>query len=255
MLLAVASRVAKLLTITGALGAFLIGAVTLYFLNFGGWVILLLFFLTANVLGRLSRTYVDTSAIQKKGGMRDWAQVGANGVLAGGAALFYAFGGGALALVMFGSSVAAATSDTWASEAGVLSKSPPVSITTFRIVPRGMSGGITWLGTMSSIVGSLIIAIAWYATFAPQNEPQYLFLASIVALAGVVGSFADSFLGATLQGHYWDPEGEQITEHSELNGEKLELCRGVRWIDNDVVNFLSNAIAVIVGGALSLLFL
>ena len=130
----------------------------------------LLLLLTSNVLGRLSRSQVDTSAIQKKGGPRDWAQVGANGVLAGGAALFYALGGGTLALVMFGASVAAATSDTWASEAGVLSRTPPVSITTFRVVPRGMSGGITWLGTMSSIVGSLVIALAWYATFVPYND-------------------------------------------------------------------------------------
>lgn len=227
----------------------------LYFLNFGGWVILLLFFLTSNVLGRLSRSQVDTSAIQKKGGPRDWAQVGANGVLAGGAALFYALGGGTLALVMFGASVAAATSDTWASEAGVLSRTPPVSITTFRVVPRGMSGGITWLGTMSSIVGSLVIALAWYATFVPYNDRSSLFLASIVALSGVVGAFVDSLLGATLQGHYWDPDKKQITEHSAIDGKKLELCRGVRWIDNDVVNFLSNAIAVMVGGGLSLLFL
>lgn len=181
--------------------------------------------------------------------------MGANGVLAGGAALFYSLGGGTLALVMFGASVATATSDTWASEAGVLSKTPPVSITTFRVVPRGMSGGITWLGTMSSIVGSLVIAMAWYATFAPYNESKFLFLASIVALSGVVGSFADSLLGATLQGHYWDPDGEQITEHSTRDGKRLELCRGVRWIDNDVVNFLSNAISVMIGGGLSLLFL
>jgi uncharacterized membrane protein len=76
-----------------------------------------------------------------------------------------------------------------------------------------------------------------------------------VALSGVVGAFVDSLLGATLQGHYWDPDKKQITEHSAIDGKKLELCRGVRWIDNDVVNFLSNAIAVMVGGGLSLLFL
>ncbi|MFA5467886.1 MAG: DUF92 domain-containing protein [Sphaerochaetaceae bacterium] len=253
--LAVIAWLWRLLTITGALMAILVGVVVFYFLGLGGWILLFLFFLTANILGRLSRSVVDASMIQKKGGRRDWAQVAANGILAGGAALYYGLGGGVLALVMFGSSVAAATADTWASEAGILSKIPPVSIRTFTPVPKGMSGGITWLGTFSSLLGSVIIAMGWYATFGDYREHKWLFLASIIAFAGIVGSLADSFLGATVQGHYWDAVNKRPCEHEELNGVKLELCRGIRWIDNDVVNFLSNAIAVALAGGLSLLFL
>jgi hypothetical protein len=46
-----------------------------------------------------------------------------------------------------------------------------------------------------------------------------------------------------------------VTEHEQRNGKKLELCRGIRWIDNDVVNFLSNVIAVLVGSGFSLIIL
>ena len=179
----------------------------------------------------------------------------ANGGLAAAAALLYGISGNRLALVMYGVAVAASTADTWAGEAGILSSKPPVSIRTFRPVPTGMSGGVSLLGTASSLLGSIMIATAWYATFADYSDNSWLFLASIVAVAGMVGSLADSYLGATIQGHYYDPKRKQITEHEERDGLKLELCRGIRWIDNDVVNFLSNVIAVLLGSGFSLIIL
>ena len=255
LVLALITLSLRWLTLSGAVCALLIGFISFRYAGFGGWVILMLFFVTANILGKVSRSIIGSivEGIQKKGGTRDWAQVLANGGLAGAAALYYGLGGGTLALVMYGSSVAACTADTWAGEAGILSKRPPLSIRTFRPVPPGMSGGVTWLGTASSLLGSLMIALAWYATFADYSDPSWVFLASIVAVAGAVGSVADSFFGATIQGHYHDPERNQVTEHEVRNGRKLPLCRGIRWIDNDVVNFLSNMVAVLVGSGLSLI--
>jgi uncharacterized protein (TIGR00297 family) len=258
LVVAIIAKVAKLLTLSGSVSAFVIGFLTFRFTGIGGWILLMLFFITANILSKLSRSIAKNtvlSGIQKKGGTRDWAQVLANGGLAGVAALFYGLSGEILALVMFGSAIAASTADTWAGEAGILSKRPPVSMRTFQIVPKGMSGGVTWLGTLSSLVGSAMIAIAWYATFAHYGDHTWLFLASIVAISGAIGSLADSFLGATVQGHYYDPKRKQITEHEQRDGVKFELCRGVRWIDNDVVNFLSNAVAVLVASGFSLIIL
>ena len=255
--LAVASFLLHWLTLSGAISALLVGFITYRFTGFGGWALLMLFFITANVLGKLSRAVSKSidNGIQKKGGTRDWAQVMANGGLAAASALLYGIGGSRLALVMFGVAIAASTSDTWAGEAGILSRKPPVSIKTFKPVPTGMSGGISLLGTLSSLLGSVLIAIAWYATFADYSDPTWGFLASIIAVAGMLGSLVDSYLGATLQGHYYDPESKRITEHEQRNGKKLELCRGIRWIDNDVVNFLSNVIAVILGWGFSLIIL
>ena len=254
---AVLATVLRWLTVSGAVSAFLIGFFAYRYTGAGGWVLLVLFFVTANVLGKLSKALSKhiVQGIQKKGGTRDWAQVMANGALAGAAALFFGLGGGRLALVMYGVSIAASTADTWAGEAGILSNRPPLSIRTFRPVPPGMSGGVTWLGTASSLLGSTMIALAWYATFANYHDTSWLFLASIVAVSGAIGSVADSFLGATVQGHYHDTKRNRITEHEERDGVKLELCRGIRWIDNDVVNFLSNVIAVIIGMGLSLIVL
>ncbi len=257
LLMAIASKALKWLTISGAISAFVIGFIVMRFLGIGGWALLLLFFVTATVLGRLSRHVASekTSSIQKKGGTRDWAQVLANGGLAAVSALLYGLGGGVIPIVMFGASLSASTADTWASEAGILSHRPPISILTGRPVPTGMSGGLSFLGTASSILGAIMIALAWYATFAGYTDPSWILLASVVAVSGVIGSFADSLLGATLQGHYYDPDREQVTEHETIDGKRFELCRGVRWIDNDVVNFLSNVIAVLIASGFSLILL
>jgi uncharacterized protein (TIGR00297 family) len=257
LLLGLVSWRLRWLTVNGAMSAVLVGSGVLHFTGFGGWLLLMLFFLTANVLGKIARAATPPAAegIQKKGGRRDWAQVMANGGLALSAALFYGMEGGTLALVMFGSAIAASTADTWAGEVGILSRKPPVSITSFQRVPTGLSGGISLLGTLSGLLGSLLIAIAWYGAFALDSNLSWVFLTSIITIAGFSGMIVDSLLGATLQGHYWDPERNQITEHDQRDGQRFELCRGVRWIDNDMVNFLSNAIAVLIGSGLSLIIL
>lgn len=255
--LVVVAKILKWLTVSGSIAALAIGFLSFYYMGPGGWFLLLLFFVTSNVLGIVSKpvAVVTASQIQKKRGCRDWIQVLANGGLAGAAALYYGLSGAMVALVMFGSALAESTADTWAGEAGILSKKLPISIRTGKPVPVGMSGGISLFGTLSAFVGSLIIAMSWYGAFAPYPDVSWLFLASIIAVAGMVGSFVDSFLGATVQGQYWDPENKQVTEHEGREGVRFELCRGIRWIDNDVVNFISNAAGVLVGWGLSFIVL
>lgn len=257
-LMAIVAWRLRWLTRSGAIAALCIGFIIFRFTGFFGWIILMLFFVTATVLGLISRratAHWETSELQKKGGTRDWIQVLANGGIAALAALLYGISSYPHALVMYGAALAASTADTWAGEAGILSRKPPVSIRTGQPVPPGMSGGVSFLGTVSSMVGSLMIALAWYGAFATYRDTTWVFLASIIAVAGIVGSLVDSLLGATIQGHYWDPEKKQITEHDYRDGKKLELCRGIRWIDNDVVNVLSNIIATLLASGLSLIIL
>ena len=51
--------------------------------------------------------------------------------------------------------------DTLASELGILSKSPPLLITTFKRVPPGTNGAMSVLGTAVSILGGGLIGLAF----------------------------------------------------------------------------------------------
>ncbi len=251
----VPSLVLHLLSVSGAVSALLVGVIIFTFTGLRGWLILMFFFVSANVIGKIAKrvSHLDLGVIHKKGGKRDWAQVMANGGMATLSALLYGITSSPVALVMFGAAIATATADTWASEAGVLSTKPPVSIITFRPVRTGMSGGVSLLGNLSSILGSILIAYLWYISYSLPSDPAAVLLASTVAAAGIIGSLIDSILGATLQGHYWDPERKIMTEKEEVDGMKLELCRGIRWIDNDVVNLVSNVISALLAAGFSLI--
>ncbi|NBK21473.1 MAG: DUF92 domain-containing protein [Spirochaetia bacterium] len=241
------------LSASGSAAAFLVGFGITYFLGFGGLTTMLLFFLFAGVLSKFAkiRSKVDVEDIQKKGSRRDGMQVFANGGMALVAAVLYGLSPSMVALVMFASSVAEAASDTFAGEIGILSKGQPVSIITGRKMKKGLSGAVSGLGSLAGLLGALFIAIYWMSNFLPL-EGKSLAYASIVAISGFFGCLMDSVLGATVQAHYYDQERDCLTEHPTSNGKKLPLERGFRWIDNDLVNLMSNVIASLLGASLIL---
>jgi uncharacterized membrane protein len=75
-------------------------------------------------------------------------------------------------------------------------------------------------------------------------------LAVAVVVGGISGAVVDSVIGATLQARRWCDACERETERFTHDcGTETRQLRGVSWLDNDVVNFVSNA----AGGILSVL--
>lgn len=237
---AISARLSGALTWGGAFGAFCIGLVATWMFGFGGLALLLLFFLSANLLGKISRKTLDIPAPSSG---RKLTQVLANGLLAMLCAVYYGLEPGPIPLMVFGAVLAEATADTWASEVGALSKVPPKSLVTHRHLPRGRSGGVTALGTLAAILGSFVIAVCWIGCFdvrIPGTFLKALSAGALIWVAGFIGCLVDSLLGALLQAQYHNPETEELVEQEWIDGKQLNLVRGLHWMDNDMVNLLSS---------------
>jgi len=154
--------------------------------------------------------FVSSSLVSNKT-TRNHRQVLANGGVAALAAL-------AGSWITFAGALAAATADTWASEIGRHSRTPPRLITNGTPVPTGTDGGMTLLGTAAGIAGAGLIAALSYV-LGQRDAPA-------IAVAGVVGMLVDSLLGATVQGK-------------------------VRWMDNDAVNLAATLTGAAFAGLLA----
>ncbi len=237
------------LTRSGIVLEFLLGMGITWPLGFGGLATILYFFIMAAVVGRCSkRMRTGFAGMEKKGSCRDGVQVFANGGLALICSLCYAWQQNPAFLVMFGASVAEASADTTAGDIGVLSAQTPVSILTWKPMPKGQSGAVTLQGLLASLVASFLVALVWQSCFLFPSADALRQLA-IVTACGFVGAAFDSFLGATCQAIYYDPERGGLTERErDGQGRPLERTRGIPWMDNDMVNFLSGLFASLLAG-------
>ena len=90
--------------------------------------------------------------------------------------------------------MAVATADTIASEIGIRDEKVWL-ITSFKKVDKGTNGGISVLGTVSSLAASFIISVVgWIIVFHTLDV-----LVLIPTLAGFAGNLLDSVFGATLE--------------------------------------------------------
>ena len=142
--------------------------------------------------------------------------------------------------------MATVTADTWATEIGVLSPHPPRLITSGRVVPPGTSGGVTLYGLGASAGGAILIGAAALALMAAERGHWLPLLLPAALAGGVAGSLFDSLLGATVQAMYRSPTGE-TEKRASREGRAFPLVRGWRWMNNDMVNFLSS----LAGGAVA----
>lgn len=241
--IAMAGRGARSLSPGGAVAAVAVGtAAATAGWNWAG--ILILFFVTSSALSRFRHAARESriSSIVEKGDERDAWQVMANGgvfavaaiLAAGGASIGWNWG-----MLGFGA-LAAATSDTWATEIGTLAGRPPRSIVSLQALPPGTSGGITLPGIVASLVGASLIAVAAYVTGAVDNPGPVL-------AGGIAGSLADSLVGATIQERRWCDECSQSTERRIHSCSRAtRIVGGVPGARNDFVNVVCTIVGALV---------
>jgi len=213
----------------------------------GGWswaFLLVAYFAAASVLTRAGKEQKEerVGGMVAKGGHRDFRQVIANGgiysIAAAGTVITAApwLAWGAVG------AIAAASSDTWATEIGTWLGGEPRSIVTRTYVRPGESGGVTAVGLLGSVAGALwVVLVVVLLGFS-----RGLGIAAVVA--GVGGSIADSLLGATVQ------ERRQCDVCGDLTERAVHRCGavtrrigGIPGLDNDVVNLVSTFVGFMLG--------
>jgi len=244
--LAFGARAVRALSRGGAIAALAVGTAA----TIAGWafaIILIAFFLTSTALSRFKRAKREAriGRIVEKGDERDAFQVLANGGVFAAAALVAAATGqlGWTAAAL--GALAAAAADTWATEAGTLAGGLPRSIVSLKPLPPGTSGAVTVPGTLASIAGAAFITGVAYLT-GTTSAPIAVFV------GGVVGSLADSFVGATVQERRWcDGCSESTERRTHSCGRATRIVGGIPGARNDFVNVVCTLVGAAVAALLA----
>jgi uncharacterized protein (TIGR00297 family) len=269
---------------SGVAGAVITGTLMFGLGGFACGLLLIAFFVTSSLLSHYKAARKQVVAEHfDKGGQRDLGQALANG---GAATAFAACAGIALIAgatpqtltlcfaAMLGA-LATANADTWATELGVLSKSPPRLITRPRqVVEAGTSGGVSRDGTLAACGGAILIGLVnlllhglaalgfgdapvpWLVAYNTAGPVPFapLALIPVALLGGLAGTMFDSLLGATIQAIYYSEKRHKETEKRyERDGTPNRLLRGWPWLNNDWVNFSATMAGALVGAAVWLL--
>lgn len=251
VLLALVSWKLAFLTRAGAIAAGLFAA-TLIGVGGSGWIApALAFFFLSSILSKWSRSRRTAKAVRGVDETRrDASQVYANGAVAWILVLAYGFEPQAWLYWSFVGSIAAATADTWATEAGPLFSQQPRLILSGRRVPSGTSGAVTWSGTAAGLLGAVVIWLCAAATAPPLAGVVGLATSFVAVVAGgLAGSLVDSLGGATIQAVHEDVATGRITD-GHPSGTGSHTQRGWRFVDNDVVNVLCAAAGAAVAMAI-----
>jgi len=248
--IAIAAWRAGSLSLSGAVAALLIGTVAVA----AGWAwgaLLILYFASSSLLSRMGAQVkaLRSGGIVEKGGARDATQVLANGAVFAAAAALQLVHPSQLWLAAGAGALAASAADTWGTEIGMLAKSPPRMITTWRSVPTGTSGGVSASGLVAMVEGALFIAVAaWLLHWNAR-------VAIAVSLGGMVGALVDSFGGALWQSRRFCTHCDSATERLVHDcGTRTARAGGLEWLDNDGINAACTLVGALVSiGVLKLI--
>jgi uncharacterized protein (TIGR00297 family) len=248
LLFAGGAYAARLLSASGAVSTFLVGLV-IYGLGGGEWAVpLLAFFLSSSLLSKLFRRRKAASeSAEAKGSVRDAGQVWANGGVPVLMVLCFWFFRLRLPTyqlqffpLLYLAALAAMNADTWATEIGKLAPRPPRLLSNFKPTEPGTSGAVSITGLLAALAGAAFVPLCTLLVWKLDSVAFF-----VVMWSGFLGSFADSILGASIQAVYREPETGRLTERTHINGTPNQKVRGLRWMTNDVVNFVAAVIAAL----------
>jgi uncharacterized protein (TIGR00297 family) len=214
---------------TGSLAALWIAAILWMS---GGWKALsapVFLLVVGSVTGKLIRP---NHASEK----RTAQQVFSNGLIGVVLYMLYGMTGQFHWLLLAWSSFAISVCDTISSEVGVAVGGRTYNAVTLRKMAPGLSGGISLAGTAGGLA-ALLLLVLFMGGILPVSPIQLLWVLG----TGFIGMLVDSILGSKWQA-LWR-QGEAWSEVSSDSPQEV-LVKGLPWLDNHWVNFLSNGITM-----------
>jgi uncharacterized membrane protein len=245
---------------TGALderGAATGGLFAASLVGLGGWAWIvpgIVFFGLSSALTALTSGRRSTAG--EASPRRTQAQVLANGGIAWAALAVVAVAPEGLSgfatggYAVFVGALSAAAADTWATELGTISGTPPWSLRSWCRVPAGTSGAVSLVGSGAAVLGATSVAGAAVLAGGALSGHAGRDAAFLVG-AGLTGMLADSVAGAFLQAQYRSAAGHWVETPPTPEANPV---RGWAGIGNNVVNLLGTAVGGLTALAGVLLF-
>jgi uncharacterized protein (TIGR00297 family) len=200
----------KMLTRSGSLTACFVG---LYLLVLAGWnwmLPVLFFFVSSMILTKISP--VNKIKKVQNSGRNAW-QALANILWALISSILYLITKNVLFIYFFVAFVAAVTADTWASEIGPVFNKKSFSVADGKMYNSGITGGISFSGTLAALSGSFFVSgLSYFLFFEKWNWT----IIGILSFSGFLACFADTFLGAFVEGRLHKLKFFRNAENSEF---------------------------------------
>ena len=114
-----------------------------------------------------------------------------------------------------------------ASDFGRLSKKKPIDILRFKLIPVGISGGISLFGTIMALVGTICAVLIPYLFL---HKIMHIDIVLIVCATAFVGTVIDSMLGSGLQSLYKCNKCQILVESKVHCEEQAIKVKGLSWV-------------------------
>ena len=195
-------------------------------------------FIVDVIIGKKSEKV--TCDINKKSGARGVSQVLVNAAAAVLALILKIILGGDEWVVVYAVALTECLADSLASDVGVLSKKDPIDLCRFRRIKRGLSGGVSLLGTLAALSGCAFMSL--FTTVFFGFVPKY-FLS--ILLIPMLGMLIDSALGSLVQAKFTCDVCGKLTEKPTHCEKPSRLTGGIRFITNNTVNLISSLLSTV----------
>ncbi len=262
MFLAIVGYFAGALTVDGAVTGFLLG---ILLFGMGGWTLglqLFFFFILGSIATKISkkRSKSTQDEFEKGGTRRDSTQALAKAGIAAILTLPFLFTKNFAWFYFISAILTSSLVDTMATELGILSKQKPrLILKPWKIAEPGVSGGVSTIGSLGGLIFGVILSAITYGvsrfdTYMSVNSINWKFII-LVPIAGFIGMLMDGIIGSTLQRENKCQVCGKIVESKIHCNKPTQYHKGLRFINNDMVNLLATTTGGLFGYLFYILFI